>query len=100
MDEEGAPIAAAWRDVTDEPKTETPKAEAPTPEPAAPEAPQEEANAEPEPQAKEEAPAAELTLYDLVQAGWTPEQITKVNDGRIPGTSEEVRAVNEKLEAQ
>lgn len=42
---------------------------------------------------------SELTLTDLLEAGWTAEQIVVAGEGRIPADSEECRAVKAKLEA-
>jgi len=60
--------------------------------------------APPQPIVTEEAIASqpdlkELTLPDLLNAGWTAEQVVAANKGVVPGTSEQCQAVKEKLEA-
>ena len=93
-------------------KPVSPPIKADTPKDAknAPEAPSEASESEPgaESEAKsEESPKAKIETGDngnldlsaLVAKGYTPAQIMAANNGRIPGTSEECKAVLEKLEA-
>jgi len=40
-----------------------------------------------------------LTLFDLIEQGWTAEAIVVANEGKIPESSEECQRVKEKLEA-
>jgi len=86
-------------------KPVSPPIKADTPKDAknAPEAPQ----SAPEPKEKPKSEAkieagdnGNLDLSALVAKGYTPAQIMQANDGKIPGTSEECRAVLAKLEAE
>jgi hypothetical protein len=40
------------------------------------------------------------TIADLLNAGWTAEQIVAANEGVIPSTSEDCQRVAEKLQAE
>ena len=44
--------------------------------------------------------AAELTIQDILNAGYSAEQIMVANEGRIPATSEDCQRVMEKLEIE
>lgn len=84
-----------------------PKPQAPPAVPAAPPSPEKSPEKTPEPESAKSAPAApaeetkqELTIYSLLELGFTAEQITVANEGLIPGTVQECEAVLAKLEAQ
>ena len=88
VDADGEPVQ--WTVV------ETPKAEAKIATQPAKSAPKVETVIVPTPEPEPEQPK-ELTIQDILEAGYSAEQIMVANEGRIPATSAECQSVMEKL---
>jgi len=96
---DGAPIEGTWtiQEPRPQPKPAPPAVSVTPPSPEKPSEPAPQPTPAPSPAEEKPKP---LDIYGLLALGFTAEQITVANEGRIPGTSEECQEVLARLEAQ